>query len=319
MTQVSRNILIASGGTGGHIFPAIVFGRGLQENGDSVKWLCGSRELERTIYTSAGIAPEVLPIAGSPMGTKSPVKVLGRIGGLLRSITMTSRLISAFRPDAIYVFGGYISFAPLVLGKLRGIPVTLYEQNAVAGRVARIAEKLGAEICTGWPVCEGIKHFRYTGTPAREPVRLGREEALRELGLSLPADRKIVGIAGGSLGSGPLSELMRRTAELCRECEFVFLSSKERKDDGNMHFILSQWDMNAFYSVSDVLVCRSGGSTLAEVLKWGMPAITIPWPGAMDNHQEKNAREFVKLSENGRMFPETGKPEDLAGMIRAML
>ena len=216
MTQVSRNILIASGGTGGHIFPAIVFGKNLQENGDNVKWLCGSRNLELTIYESAGITPEILPIAGSPMGTKSPVKVLGRIRDLLKSITMTSRLIKTFRPDSIYLFGGYISFAPLILGKIRSIPVTLYEQNAVAGRVARIAEKLGAEICTGWPVCEGIKHFRYTGTPAREPVRLCRDEALRELGLSLPADRKIVGIAGGSLGSGPLSELMRKTAELCR-------------------------------------------------------------------------------------------------------
>ena len=319
MTHTARKILIASGGTGGHIFPAIVFGHALQENGDSVKWVCGSRNLELTIYESAGITPEILPIAGSPMGTRSPVKILGRIMDMLRSFTMTSRLIKDFRPDAIYVFGGYISFPPLLLGKLKKIPVTLYEQNAVAGRVARIAEKLGAEICTGWPVCEGIKHFRYTGTPAREPVRLDRDEALRELGLSLPVDSKIVGIAGGSLGSGPLSELMRKTAELCREYEFVFLSSKERRDDGNMHFILSQWDMNAFYSVSDVLVCRAGGSTLAEVMKWGMPAITIAWPGAMDNHQEKNAREFVKLSKNGRMFSETGRPEDLAEIITEAL
>jgi len=63
-------------------------------------------------------------------------------------------------------------------------------------------------------------------------------------------------------------------------------------------------------------VCRSGGSTLAEAMKWGMPAITIPWPGAMDNHQAKNAEEFVKLSENGRIFTEDGSPEKLAGIIR---
>ena len=61
---MTRKVLIASGGTGGHIFPAVVFGKSLQENGDSVKWLCGSRNLELTIYTSAGITPEVLPIAG---------------------------------------------------------------------------------------------------------------------------------------------------------------------------------------------------------------------------------------------------------------
>ena len=82
-----------------------------------------------------------------------------------------------------------------------------------------------------------------------------------------------------------------------------------------MHFIPSQWNMNAFYSASDILVCRAGGSTLAEALKWGMPAITIPWPGAMDNHQEKNAREFVKLAKNANIFLETGSCEELAEII----
>ena len=73
--------------------------------------------------------------------------------------------------------------------------------------------------------------------------------------------------------------------------------------------------MNPFYSVSDILVCRAGGSTLAEALKWGMPTISIPWSGAMDNHQEKNAQEFVKLAANGHMFRETGSPEELADII----
>ena len=312
---MTRRVLIASGGTGGHIFPAVVFGKSLQENGEIVEWLCGSRDLERTIYNSAGIEPVVLPLAGSPMGTRSITKILGRIADVFRSLRMTAREIKTFKPDEIYLFGGYISFAPLIMGRLRKIPVTLHEQNTVAGRVARLAEKLGAKILTGWPVCEGVKNFTYTGTPAREPMRLGREEALHELGVNIPSEAKIVGVAGGSLGSGPLSELLKKTAELCRECEFVFLSSKTREDVGNMHFIPSQWDMNAFYSVSDVLVCRAGGSTLAEVLKWGMPAVTIPWPGAMDNHQEKNAQEFVKLAGNAKMFSETGSPEKLAEMI----
>ena len=316
---MKRRILIASGGTGGHIFPAIVFGKSLQENGDVVKWLCGSRELEGTIYRSCGIEPVVLPLAGSPMGTRSVGKVLGRIADVFRSVRMTSRFMREFRPDDVYLFGGYISFAPLMVARLRGIPVTLHEQNTVAGRVARLASRMGTRIITGWPVCEGVKRFEYVGIPVREPVRIARAEALRTLGLDIHADAKIVGVAGGSLGSGPLSELLKRTAKLCGEYEFVFLSSKTSDNVGNMHFIPSQWDMNPFYSVSDILVCRAGGSTLAEVLKWGMPAITIPWPGAMDNHQEKNAQEFVKLSANGRMFYETGSPEDLAAMIDEMM
>ena len=314
---MTRRILIASGGTGGHIFPAIVFGQDLQKNGDVVKWLCGSRGLERTIYHSSGIEPECLPLAGSPMGTKSPIKILGRIADVFRSITMTSRLVKTFKPDEVYLFGGYISFAPLIIAKLKGIPVTLHEQNTVAGRVARLASRLGARIITGWPVCEGVREFTFTGIPVRDPERLSRDEALHTLGLTIPAGKRVVGVAGGSLGSGPLSELLKKTARMCTEYDFVFLSSKAREDIDNMHFIPSQWDMNAFYSVSDILVCRAGGSTLAEALKWGMPTITIPWPGAMDNHQEKNAREFVKLAKNAHMFPETGRPEELAAIISA--
>ena len=284
---MTRRILIASGGTGGHIFPAIVFGKNLQDNGDTVEWLCGSRELERTIYNSSGIEPVCLPLVGSPMGTRSPAKIFGRIVDVFRSITMTSRLIKTFRPDEVYLFGGYISFAPLIVAKMKRIPVTLHEQNTVAGRVARLASKMGARIITGWPVCEGIKRFEYIGIPVREPVRMTRAEALRTLGLDIPEESKIVGVAGGSLGSGPLSELLKKAAKLCTGYDFVFLSSKVREDVGNMHFIPSQWDMSAFYSASDILVCRAGGSTLAEALKWGMPAITISWPGAMDNHHRE--------------------------------
>ena len=314
-----KRILIASGGTGGHIFPAIVFGKSLQEKGDSVSWLCGSRKLESDIYHSAGIAPVILPLAGSPMGTKSPAKIIGRIADVFRSVSMTAKYIREFRPDEIYLFGGYISFAPLIVAKLKGIPVTLHEQNTAAGRVARIAAKMGARIITGWPVCEGIKSFTYTGTPAREPVRIPRDEALRVMGVNVREGAKIVGVAGGSLGSGPLSEILMRAAKLCPEFEFIFLSAKERHDDGNKHFIPPQWDMNPFYSVCDVLVCRSGGSTLAEVMKWKMPAVTVPWLGAMDNHQAKNAAEFVKLSVNGRIFDETDSPEKLAVILRDIL
>lgn len=309
-------VLVASGGTGGHIFPSIVLGRSFEEQGGIVKWLCGSRKLEREIYSSSGISPIILPIEGSPFGTKSITKIFGRIFGIVRAFFMTWKLFNSFKPHLIYLFGGYVSFAPLIVAKMKGLPVILHEQNAVAGKVTRLASKWGAAIITGWPKCEGIKDFEYFGTPVREPVRLARDEALRKLDINIPDGAKIIGIAGGSLGSGPLSEILRKTADLCGEYEFVFLSSKERKDDGNKHFIPSQWDMNPFYSICDLLVCRAGGSTLAEVLKWEIPAVVIAWPGAADNHQVKNAAEFVKLSKNSRTFDENDTPENLAKIIR---
>lgn len=314
-----KKILIASGGTGGHIFPAVVFGKRLQDKGDKVSWICGSRELEKVIYRSSGIEPFVLPLSGSPMGTSSIKKIFARLLDVLKSISMTAKYIKSFKPDEIYLFGGYISFAPLLIAKAKGIPVTLHEQNASAGRVTRMAAKLGAKIITGWPVCEGIKNFEYTGTPVREPVRIPKENALESLGVKIRDEAKIIGIAGGSLGSGPLNELLRRTADLCPEYEFLFLSAKDEHVDGNKHFLPAQWDMNPFYSACDVLVCRSGGSTLSEAMKWGMPTVTIAWPGAMDNHQVKNALEFVKLYSNGHIFDENDSPENLAELIRGLM
>ena len=318
---MTKKILIASGGTGGHIFPAIVFGKKLESEGNIVSWLCGSRELEKTIYHESNIDPVILPMSGSPLGVKSITKIFSRFIDLIKSIIITAKYIKTFNPDEIYLFGGYISFAPLTASRFmrKKIPVTLHEQNAVAGKVTRIAEKSGVKILTGWPICEGIKNFDYVGIPVREPVRISREKALMNLGLNLDVNAKIVGIAGGSLGSGPLSELLKSAAKLCGDIEFVFLSSKKKYDDENMHFILPQWDMNPFYSMCDVVVCRAGGSTLAEIMKWNIPAVTIAWKNAADNHQEKNAQEFVKLYKNGRMFSESGKPEELAGIIKEIM
>lgn len=319
MSSNNKKILIVSGGTGGHIFPAIVFGKSLESSGDSVKWLCGSRQLEQEIYKSQGIQPLILNIAGSPLGTSSLIKNFARVIDLIKSFIQTWRYIKNFAPDQIYLFGGYISFAPLIIGKLKRIRMTLHEQNAVAGKVTKIASKLGVNIITAWPVCEGIKKFTCTGTPVREPERISRENALTALDLNIKPDSKIVGIAGGSLGSGPLSELLTQTAKLCSNIEFVFLSSKEKFDAGNRHYILPHWDMKDFYSICDVVVCRAGGSTLSEILKWEIPAVVIAWPGAADNHQAKNAAEFVKLASKSCIFDEKDSPENLARVLQNIL
>ena len=309
-----EKFLIASGGTGGHIFPAIVFGKNLEKNGALVSWLCGSRKLEQDIYNSAGIEPFCLPLAGSPLGVKSLTKIFARFIDLIKSLFQTFKYIKNFKPDKIYLFGGYISFAPLIAAIIKKIPVTLHEQNAVAGKVTRIASKFGVKIITGWAVCEGIKNFTCVGIPVREPVKIPKSEALEILNLNIKENSKIIGVAGGSLGSGPLSEILIKAAEMCKNFEFVFLSH-EKKDVKNTHFLLPQWDMNPFYSICDVIVCRAGGSTLAEILKWEIPAVTIPWSGAMDNHQEKNAREFIKIAKNSCIFEENESSEKLAEIL----
>lgn len=316
-----QKILIVSGGTGGHIFPAIVFGNELKKLGHEIFYMCGSRPLEREIYTVSGIEPNVINLSGSPLGAGSIKKNFGRVLDLIKSFAKINSYIKILKPDLIILFGGYISFMPLIISRFKQIPVILHEQNAVAGRVTRIAEKLGATILTAWPNCKGIKNFKYVGVPVREPVKISREEALKLLNLEnfIKPSQKIIGITGGSLGSVPLRELLIKTAEICKEYEFIFLSSGEIKNDGNKHFLKSRWDMNTFYSACDVLICRSGGSTLAEAIKWDIPTITIAWPKSAEHHQEYNAQEFIKIFKNGHVFNENGAPEDLASLITNLL
>ena len=317
----SKKILIVSGGTGGHIFPAIVLGNDLKKFGHEIFFMCGSRPLEQEIYKASNISPYVIELAGSPLGAGNIKKNFGRVIDLIKSFRKISAHIKNLKPDLIILFGGYISFIPLIIARLKKIPVILHEQNAVAGRVTRIAEKLGVQILTAWPECRGIKNFNYFGVPVREPVRISRDEALKLLDLEnfVKPSQKIIGITGGSLGSAPLRELLIKTAALCEEFAFIFLSSAEIKNDGNKHFLKSRWDMNTFYSACDVLICRSGGSTLAEAIKWNIPTITIAWPQSAEHHQEYNAIEFTKIFPKGRSFNENGAPENLASLIKNVL
>ena len=291
-------VLIVSGGTGGHIFPAVVFGRWLEQNrGAVVSWLSGSRPLEADIYASAGVTPYRLSLEGSPLGVRSPGRVLRRSLSLFSAFGETRRCLSEVRPEGVFLFGGYVSFAPLLLCWRRGIRVVVHEQNAVAGRVTRLASRLGATITTGWKDCAGLRGpYTPVGIPVREPERLPREEALRRLSLSLPENTRVVGVASGSLGSRPLIEKLMGAAEALRgraDVAFVLLGTPVSGGGENVHFVGRQWDMNPFYSLCDVLVCRAGGSTLAEALRWGIPTLAVPWEGAAEGHQVKNALCFA--------------------------
>ncbi|MCR4819192.1 MAG: UDP-N-acetylglucosamine--N-acetylmuramyl-(pentapeptide) pyrophosphoryl-undecaprenol N-acetylglucosamine transferase [Fretibacterium sp.] len=317
------NVLIVSGGTGGHIFPAVVFGRWLEQNrGAAVSWLSGSRPLEAEIYASAGVEPYRLSLEGSPLGVRSPMRVLRRSLSLFSAFGETRRCLNEVRPEVVFLFGGYVSFAPLLLCRRRGIPVVVHEQNAVAGRVTRLASRLGVTVTTGWKECAGLRGpFTPVGIPVREPERIPREEALRRLKLSFPENTRVVGVASGSLGSRPLAEELMGAAKALRGrdgAEFVLLGEAMPGGGENVHFVGRQWDMNPFYSLCDVLVCRAGGSTLAEALRWGIPTLAIPWEKSAEGHQVKNALCFAAEG-GGSVWRENSGTTSLEDEVKALL
>ena len=297
----ARSALIVAGGTGGHIFPALVFGRWLEAHcGAAVSYLSGSRPLEAEIYAAAGVTPFRLSLEGSPLGVRSPLKVLRRSLALVSAFGEVSRRLAEVRPTTAFLFGGYVSFAPLLLCRLRGIPVVFHEQNAVAGRVTRLASRLGAVIASGWEECLGLHGPHVlTGVPVRTPHRLPRAEAERRLGLSLKEGSRVVGVISGSLGSAALVREALRAADAlggrAEPVEFVLLGDAPGEADREgIHFVGRRWDVDPLYSLCDALICRAGASTLAEALRWGIPAAAVPWMQAADGHQVRNALSFAE-------------------------
>lgn len=306
-----KRVLIVAGGTGGHIFPAAVFGRWAEERHEAeVSYLSGGRPLEGEIYGSFGIEPERLSLEGSPLGVWSPARVLRRSLGLLKALGETARCVARVRPDVCVLFGGYVSLAPLLVCRMRRVPLVVHEQNAVAGRVTRLASRWGAVVASGWGRCEGVSAFVPVGIPVREPELLPPSCARERLGLELPEGGRIVGVAGGSLGSEGLVRSVLDTAEFFDRngagVTFLFLGNPpEAALPPNVRFVGRRWDMGPFYSLCDVLICRAGGSTLAEALRWGIPSVVAPWEKAAEGHQEGNARCFEEAG-GGRVWREGG-------------
>ena len=329
-----RRLLLAAGGTGGHIWPALSFGAWIKEHHPEceVGYICGSRPLELEIYRAAGVEPTVLPMEGSPL-SGGIVRSGRRIASLFSAYRTASDAIARFRPDAALLFGGYLSFPVIMACKRGGIYCAMHEQNARAGKVTRLAAKLGLDIYSGWKECLPLlphKHLR-TGVPVRDFVLLPQKEAWRKLPLAagasvclppkeildaraervqgaalaedMPAGPKVV-VFSGSLGSQSIKEKIceiAATAEF-RGWNFIIpaVAEKTERCGGNVWLLPKIWDASLLYAAADMLVLRGGGSTLTEAGVLGIPALIIPWKGATDNHQYHNALSFV--SENAGLI-----------------
>ncbi|MGI6252625.1 MAG: UDP-N-acetylglucosamine--N-acetylmuramyl-(pentapeptide) pyrophosphoryl-undecaprenol N-acetylglucosamine transferase [Aminivibrio sp.] len=324
-----RKICLVAGGTGGHIFPALAFGQWIKKWGKdvSVSYVCGSRPLESEIYASAGISPLRLPLSGSPFGVSNKAERIKRWWETAVSFFKFMKLSRKEEWDCCVLFGGYVSFPPLAACHLRRIPAIVHEQNAVAGKVTRLASRMGKSIASGWNECLPLPEgsFTATGVPVRSfrPVERQKGWDFLDSGRKFP-ENAIIGVLGGSLMSKGLVQLLYSIIgdEAFKNYTFLLLGASgatgPEKAPGNVVFIEKQWNMNSFYSVIDGAITRGGASTLSELMLWEIPAVVVPWKLAADGHQERNARRFVELA-SGEIWSEDDPPELLKEKILRIL
>ena len=304
--SISRHFVLAAGGTGGHMIPAHAVAEELMARGHHVALVTDERGAKIPgIFDKAQV--HVLP-AGRM--TRNPRSWPGALKAILAGRAMARRLNETFRPTAVVGFGGYPAM-PALLGALAdGIPIAIHEQNAVLGRVNRLLARRVDAIATAYPSVARLKgkyadKVHLVGNPVREEVKLLREEEFPAL-----TDESVfrVLVIGGSQGASILSSVvpdglgmlplsLRRRLQVTQQCRAEdiervrrFYADLEIPADLATYFN----DVPEKLSWSHLVIARAGASTLAELTCAGRPAILVPLPSAMDDHQTANAREMTE-------------------------
>jgi UDP-N-acetylglucosamine--N-acetylmuramyl-(pentapeptide) pyrophosphoryl-undecaprenol N-acetylglucosamine transferase len=307
-------LLIAGGGTGGHIYPALAVARSLSDpdrpGRDKVEltWLGGHRGLERSIVRAAGIPIRRLALRSLRTVDRDVHLVLDplRLGA---SIPQAGAILASERPAAIFTTGGYVAIPILLAAASLRIPVVLWEGNVVPGRSVRATARLASVLAVSFEAtCAALggRHCYVTGTPIRDVRDVDREAARKRLGVA--ADGRVLLVFGGSQAvrrfnaavAGALPRLVERLHVIHVTGEEGYrsaLAAREAlpagvRDRYRPHPFLRDEMLNAL-AAADLVVGRAGSSTLAEVTALGLPMVVVPYPHAA-GHQRANARVLAE-------------------------
>jgi len=301
------NILFAGGGTGGHVYPALAVIEQLRREFRDIKigYVGTNRGLEsRVIPREPDI--EYFEIEAAGLERKPSVSALKSALRNAKGFGQSLRVIEQFKPELIVGTGGYVSFMPLLWGSLLKIPTLIHEQNAIPGLVNRVLAPLVDTVLTSFPrteLPETTRNIVHSGLPLRSSFvnrkrDLDSDRAKRMLNLD-PA-RPLVMLMGGTHGASSIhDEMLSHYQPLgSTGTQVVVLAGRDaerlqsrisRREYPDLRVLGHTNDVVSWMSAADLLVCRAGASTLAEMTAMGLPAIVIPWSDAAHNHQEKNA------------------------------
>lgn len=304
---MSKRIIIAGGGTGGHIFPAIAIANALKQLDAEIEILFvgakGKMEMEKV--PQAGYSIEGLDIAG--LNRSSLIKNIGLPLKLVKSFFQVRSIFKKFKPDAAIGVGGYSSFPVLRYAQAKGIKTFIHESNSFAGKSNIILGKKATKIFTG---TDGMEKFfpaakiMVTGNPVRNAISsatVTRADGVRFF--SLDEKKKVILVVGGSLGAKSINEAIDAGLDLLtgKDVQLIWQTGKpyaekaQNRAAGNRMVWTNEFipKMEYAYAAADVVVARSGAITVAELCVAKKPVIFVPYPFAAEDHQTVNALQLV--------------------------
>ncbi|MBQ5591368.1 MAG: undecaprenyldiphospho-muramoylpentapeptide beta-N-acetylglucosaminyltransferase [Clostridia bacterium] len=314
----NKKILFATGGTGGHINPALAVAGYIRDNypDAQILFVGTAVKMEAQLVPAAGYDFRTIDIQGfsrdlTPSGIKQNI---GTVIKLLKSSSQAKKIIRDFAPDVVLGFGGYVGGPVLRTACKMGIPTAIHEQNAFPGVTNKALAKTVDAVMLTSPEAEKYIQPKnpciVTGLPVRgELMNADREFSRAELGVD---ERPVILSMGGSLGARVINTAVTQLIEERFErknCYFLHATGKAgvgmfdviEKEKGinlaeNKHIMLREYinDMHRCMAAADIVICRAGASSLSEIQALGKPSILVPYPYAAENHQYHNAMALVK-------------------------
>lgn len=300
-----QRILVMAGGTGGHVFPALAMAKQLQDKGYEIHWLGTQAGIEAKLVPAAGIELHTIEVTG--LRGKGKLTLLAAPFKLVKALWQARRQVKKVKPVAVLGLGGFATGPGGLAARLMGIPLVIHEQNAIAGMTNKTLAPMANVVMQAFD--GALPNALTVGNPVREDI------------VALPLKEKIntplnILIVGGSLGAAALNSAVidaivanKKNGELkinichqvgSRNIESVLAQYKdagiELNGQNSIEVLAFIDDMAQAYQAADLIVCRSGALTVSEVACAGLPAIFVPFPFAVDDHQTKNADVLVQAN-----------------------
>ena len=311
--RMNRPVLILAGGTGGHIFPGLSVAAALQARGVPVSWLGADGGMETRLVPQQGIAIDTIAVKG--LRGKGIIALLAAPLRVAAAVFAALRVVRARDPRAVVSFGGYAAGPGGIAARLRGIPLVVHEQNRAAGMTNRVLARFAQRVLTGFPqTFEGVDADT-VGNPVRDtitalppPARrfqmrsgavqllvLGGSQGARALNTAVPKALAAIAEANAQVNAPPNQDGVR--IQVRHQCgEKLREEAEQAYAQAGIEASVEPFiaDMAAAYADADLVVCRAGALTLAELCAAGVGSVLVPFPQAVDDHQTRNAEYLVE-------------------------
>ncbi len=300
MTAPAR-VMILAGGTGGHIFPGLAVARALRARGAQVTWLGADGQMETRLVPQHDVPIDTIAVKG--LRGKGIATLIGAPVRVLNAVRSAARVIAQRRPRAVISFGGYAAGPGGVAARLAGIPLIVHEQNRAPGFTNRVLARMARRVLTGFPQTFASSVIaEVVGNPVRDEIAAVQPPQLR---MARGNDRMRLLVLGGSQGARALNMAVPKALQALNDptIQVRHQCGEKLRADADAAYaqagIVARVepfiaDMADAYAWADIVVCRAGALTLAELCAAGVGSVLVPFPQAVDDHQTRNAEYLVE-------------------------